>query len=229
MNKIYMVGGSKGGVGKSIVSIALIDYLRVQNKEILLIETDTSNPDVYLSHEEKAGIEAVALNLDDRNGWIELVNLLEKTEKPVVINTAARSSPAVSSYGETLNIALSDLNRELVVFWIINRHRDSVKLLRDFMDAIPLAQISVLRNLYFGNEDKFEIFNKSKTAQKVQAFNFPDLADRVSGALYDDRLTISEALEPKKLPMGDRAELQRWKNECHETFNKAISNGKAAP
>jgi MinD superfamily P-loop ATPase len=27
MNPIYMIGGGKGGVGKSIVSMALVDYL----------------------------------------------------------------------------------------------------------------------------------------------------------------------------------------------------------
>ena len=36
--KIYLIGGSKGGVGKSMVSMATIDYLQEQGESILLIE-----------------------------------------------------------------------------------------------------------------------------------------------------------------------------------------------
>jgi MinD superfamily P-loop ATPase len=44
---IYWVGGGKGGVGKSMVSMALLDYLLSKGVPALLVESDTSNPDVY--------------------------------------------------------------------------------------------------------------------------------------------------------------------------------------
>jgi MinD superfamily P-loop ATPase len=45
---VTYVGGSKGGTGKSLVSMALVDYLRrtFPEDKILLIETDSSNPGV---------------------------------------------------------------------------------------------------------------------------------------------------------------------------------------
>ena len=45
---VVFVGGNKGGVGKSLASMALIDYWLSQNpaKPVFLVETDTSNPDV---------------------------------------------------------------------------------------------------------------------------------------------------------------------------------------
>ena len=43
---IYMVGGSKGGVDKSVGTLALVDYLRCMDVNVVLVETDTSNPDV---------------------------------------------------------------------------------------------------------------------------------------------------------------------------------------
>ena len=48
---IFYVGGSKGGVGKSKVSFALIDYLLDDGKKVLLLESDTSNPDVFKAHQ----------------------------------------------------------------------------------------------------------------------------------------------------------------------------------
>ena len=44
---IFYVGGSKGGVGKSKLAFALIDYLLDEEKQVVLLETDTSNPDVF--------------------------------------------------------------------------------------------------------------------------------------------------------------------------------------
>ena len=50
---IYMIGGSKGGVGKSFVTLALVDYLRRSDLHVVLVETDTSNPDVLKAvHDE---------------------------------------------------------------------------------------------------------------------------------------------------------------------------------
>ena len=36
-NSVFYVGGSKGGVGKSLFSFALVDYLLNRNVNILLV------------------------------------------------------------------------------------------------------------------------------------------------------------------------------------------------
>ena len=46
---IYYIGGSKGGVGKSIITTVLVQFLidrYGESKTIHLVETDESNPDV---------------------------------------------------------------------------------------------------------------------------------------------------------------------------------------
>ena len=47
---VFYVGGSKGGVGKSLFSFALVDYLLDRNTNILLVDTDTDTPDVLKMH-----------------------------------------------------------------------------------------------------------------------------------------------------------------------------------
>jgi len=44
---IIVVGGGKGGVGKSTVSVGTIDKLLAHGEKVHLIESDTSNPDVW--------------------------------------------------------------------------------------------------------------------------------------------------------------------------------------
>ena len=217
---IYLIGGSKGGVGKSLVTMATIDFLKEKGENVILIESDTSNPDVGKSYQNH--IETELIDLDNSDGWIQLINLCDKyPDRIVVINTAARNSKAVDAYGSTLNNTLSELKRKLVTYWVINRQRDSLELLRDYMNAIPDAAVHVIRNSYFGEEKKFELYNSSKLRTAVEArggksVTFPDLADRVSDDLYSNRMIISVAA--KELPLGNRAELNRWRGEVKKVF-----------
>lgn len=221
---IYLIGGSKGGVGKSLITTATLDYLQSPDSKILLIESDTSNPDVWKAYKES--IKTELLNLDEADGWIKLVEFCDNhNDHIVVINTAARNNTGVTSYGETLNSTLVELNRKLVTLWVINRQRDSLELLNDFIGAISNSEVHVVRNGYFGAKQKFELYNNSNTKKMVEerggkSITFPDLADRVTDSIFIDRLSIAKALI--ELPIGNRAELKRWKNEVKSVLQQVI-------
>ena len=102
---MFYIGGSKGGVGKSKVSFALIDYLMSNGHKVLLLESDTANPDVYKAHLGHAneGLVCKLTNLDEAEGWIELVNFADAyPEHVMVINSAARSNKGIEQHGATL-------------------------------------------------------------------------------------------------------------------------------
>ena len=127
---IYWIGRAKGGVGKSIVSMALVDYLLSRKSTPLLVESDTSNPDVWKMYRETIGCQL--LDLDEVDGWIGLVNACDAhPDKIVIVNTAARSNTGVVKFGATLGESLGELDRALVAVWAINRQRDSLELLAE--------------------------------------------------------------------------------------------------
>src|ERR1700690_1406199 len=221
---ILLVGGGKGGVGKSLLSVALVDYVGVTDGRPFLVETDTSVPDVYKTYGSE--IDAELVNLDQREGWIELLNLVESPpEDTIVINTGARNQTGISNFGKTLRKALPKLRRKLVVFWMIDRKREGLELLSDFAEALPEATVHVVRNMYFGTEQKFEVYNGSKTRAAIEqgggrSLNFPELADRVTDAVNKGRLTVAKAIA--ELSFGDRMEVERWRDECRELFAEGI-------
>lgn len=221
---IYLIGGSKGGVGKSTVTMATLDYLTDRGESVVLIESDTTNPDVAKAYKGTTPTELI--NLDEADGWIHLVNIFDSApDSTFVINTAARNNKGVSSYGETLNSTLGELKRKLVTLWVINRQRDSLELLREYMDALPNADIHVVRNSYFGEEKKFELYNSSKLRRAIEdkggkSLTFPELADRVTDDLYSKRMSIAVAL--RELPLGNRAELIRWRNDVRKVFDEVM-------
>ncbi len=220
---IFYVGGSKGGVGKSKLSFALIDYLLDGGKKVLVLETDTANPDVYKAHHphESENMVCKIADLDTSTGWVELVNFAADF-------LAVRSNKGIAKYGATLRETLQELDRNLVTFWMINRQRDSVELLRSFLNSFPDSLVNVCRNLYFGSPEKFETYNTSKARTHIEkngkTLDFPDLGDRVADKLYSGRIPISVAFS--EFTIGDRAELKRWKIACDEMFKLAFQEGK---
>ena len=221
---IYLIGGRKGGVGKSIVSMALVDYLYEMGTDVLLIDSDTSNPDVGRAYQDS--VETKLLDLDVNDGWITLINsCADRPDKTVVINGAARDGHGVRKYGQMLNDSLPELKRRLATLWVINRQRDSLEMLEDFMAEISQSAVHILRNGYFGETEKFELYNHSELRKRIEgrggkSVTFPDLGDRVSDAIYSESMSIAGAM--KELPIGNRAELVRWRGEIRKTLDELI-------
>src|SRR5262249_19357323 len=131
----------------------------------------------------------------------------------------------ISNFGKTLSKALPQLKRKLVVFWLIDRKRESLELLADFLEAIPDAQVHVVRNMYLGGEKTFELYNGSKMRAAIEqnggrSLNFPEVADRVTDAMNKARLTIAKAVT--ELSLGDRMELERWRDDCKSMLSEVI-------
>jgi hypothetical protein len=219
---IYLVGGSKGGVGKSFVSLALADYLQRQDMHAALVETDTANPDVMKAVQDE--IHSVAYSLDD----IGLVNFCDgHHDGAVIVNTAARNEAGVARFGAMLAGTLGELQRRLVVLWVINRQRDSLELLHGFSRTFPDAVTHVVRNGYFGTPDKFTLYQTSELRKTIEtkgkSLDFPELADRVADELRGQRLSLRKAAET--VHIGERAELLRWRALCGTMFARVTVDG----
>jgi hypothetical protein len=93
------------------------------------------------------------------------------------------------------------------------------------MGALPSAEVHVVRNGYFGGEKKFELYNPSKVRAMVEerggkSVTLPDLADRVADDIYSKRMSLTEAA--KVLPIGNRAELDRWRGEVRKVLSEVL-------
>jgi len=136
-----------------------------------------------------------------------------------------RNQTGISNFGKTLSKALPQLKRKLVVLWLIDRKREGLELLSDFLEAIPDAEVHVVRNMYLGTARKFKLYNGSKMRAAIEqnggrSLNFPEVADRVTDAMNKGRLTIARAAT--ELSLGDRMELERWRDECKTMLSEIV-------
>ncbi len=220
-----LIGGNKGGVGKSLASMALLDHWLSSEpaKPAFLVETDTSNPDVAKAYGES--VPHCLPRISEREGWIDLLNELDAQPKAAVVcNLAAQTNSLWEQFGGTLLSGLSQMKRPATCLWLINRQRDSLELLAEFRDMAPGVKIHVLRNAYFGDERKFELYNGSELRKEIEAaggksLTFPELADRITDQLYTQRLTLAQA-GADSMPLGSRSEVHRWRMACAELFRQ---------
>jgi hypothetical protein len=229
-NTIFYVGGSKGGVGKSLVSTVLIQFLidkYGESKQVHLIETDESNPDVGRMYRGK--IPVTPLVLDERDtGWITLYDILEGSEDTLfVINSAARSNGGIEANGENFSDALEDkaVPCDLVTFWPINRQLDCVTLLMGYMKVIRYGPVFVIRNNYWGEPKDFLIYdsmmgkpqNIELSVSRIKGvLDFPALNDLITLAFYSYGKTLPEAAG--MLNAFKRQIFTSWKNKAYEMF-----------
>ena len=230
---IYLISGSKGGVGKSLFSMAVIDYHYANDKNCILIESDTSNPDVYMCYSELVLSEAI--NLDVSDGWIELVNLCEENpDSIVIINSAARSNTGITDFGGTLGELLGELDRKLITFWMVDDKKDGAELLLNFMDAMPNSTVHVVRNEKAGNVENFycsEMLQSGEIKINGQTLSLPILNSKVANHLYNDRLSIEQVVvestrfgkaKDQKIPMGNRGHMKDWRKTVHKIIEQVI-------
>jgi len=70
--RIYWTGGVKGSVGTSMLTVSTLDYVLERGDRALLVECDTSNPDIWKAYKER--VPADLIDLDEAVGWIHPVN-----------------------------------------------------------------------------------------------------------------------------------------------------------
>lgn len=226
--KIIFVAGSKGGIGKSLTSSALITFFQQKKQNVILIDTDTSNPDVYRAYTEE--IPSFYADCDNADGWIEILNLCEQhKDATVIINTASRNMKAMIDYSNLLFDVAKELTAKISSIWLTSIHRDSIELLKTYSDELPKHEIHVLKNNFFGNDDLFSLYNASELRTRLEATGtrslcMPVLAPRVVKVISEERLSISQAL--KDMPLGNRAELKRWMGEMTTILDEILHGRK---
>ena len=221
---LIYVGGGKGGVGKSLVSMAIIDWLIARERSVALAESDVANPDVHKSYAKV--IPSTTVQLDEADGWLSLADFIhENTDATIIVNSGARVIEGIRAYGEHLNEWEREGQANLTVVWPINRLRDSVIALKQFRAVVSAGRTAVLRNLFFGRAEKFSRWDQSDFARRMMASgtrvgDLHELPDRIIDRIYDDRMSIAELLNSGH--MGERSATNLWRTKTHSMLDELL-------
>jgi hypothetical protein len=232
-SKIFFVEGCKGGVGKSLMCSGLVDFMLARSEPVLVVETDTSNPELWSTYKDVT--ETATLDLDDPQGWIALVNAIEQMpDHHIVVNTAARNAKGNTSHGYTLYESLVELNRRLVTYFVCNHEIESLHLLKAYWQSLPTlpdhVRLHVVKNEFFAAQ--YDLYDGSKIRAEIEArggtsLRLPLLARDVAELLRNKKLPIAAAMNLPQLGMGNRAVLRRWRTVLSQEIERSLGSSDA--
>jgi len=244
-NTIWYVGGNKGGIGKSLWSTMLVDWLfkNRPSKKLLIIDTDLSGADVGERYQlgefdgkyeriTKRGLDLTVAEDDTGTlieaNWSALSNIIQAhSDHDVVINSAAAQISAIQQCGHWFGHIIEMTGCDFVTYWLIDRGDTCLHALGKFLDSVPNTVVHVVKNRREGRSDSFEALeNAVKLRERISSRNglvieFPKLGLNLAANFQNSKIPFDETLASLK-NMGDQVMFGRWKDSVWKQIEKTM-------
>lgn len=235
---IYVIMGSKGGIGKSSISALLAEYLIDQNKEIFCLDLDAENA----SFEAFEKLNARWVNSKDQetneidpSKFDEAISLiLENKDKDIVIDTGSTTYTPFTSY-LLANGVIELFKEEDIEYTIIGivsgggNTLDSLSSLGKICDDLKDAKLIIFNNQLFSKtEVKGKQMIETKAYKKledkvVSVINIPKKSGYILDNISDfaqERMLFSDLKTSEDFGMMERRRLTVYRDEIWEQLNK---------
>jgi hypothetical protein len=171
MTQIHLIGGEKGGVGKSMVSRLLAQYFIDHSLAFTGFDADRSHGALLRFYAQFAS----AVLVDQYASLDAIVEAAtSQPERRILVDLAAQTSEPLMRWmdeSQLLSVA-AELNLHIRYWHVMDSGRDSVELLRQLFDRYQSRlNYVVVHNQLRGGD--FQIFNESGLAERAQAYNAP--------------------------------------------------------
>ena len=165
--KIHLVGGEKGGVGKSLVARLLAQYLIDRGQPFIGFDTDRSHGSLLRFYSGYASAVLV-----DRYEALDAIveAAIEQPGRRVLVDLAAQTHESLVSWMDDSGVLdLADLSGVAIHYWhVMDSGKDSVDLLKKLLDRFgPRLRYVLVRNHLRG--DDFGQLDRSGELQRALA------------------------------------------------------------
>ena len=228
-SRILLIGGEKGGVGKSLVSRALAQYFIDHSMPFVGFDTDRSHGALMRFYADYAS----PILIDRYEALDHIVEVaVERSGLRVLVDLAAQThAPLVAWMDDSGVLDLARENGLQITYWhVMDTGRDSVDLLRQilerFQDRLDYVVVrNQLRGNDFSNLEKSGLLDRlsdlggrvievkqlhQSVIQKIDAKDSSFWAAKQSGTEFGAGLGLME-----------RQRLKTWMNHVFAEFNAA--------
>ena len=220
MSSIHFIGGEKGGVGKSLTSRLLAQYMIDQQIPFLGFDTDRSHGALLRFYEGFAS----PVVLDKREAFDVVVEAAtENPERRILVDLAAQThEPLVQWIDDAGVIELAQELGVTLTYWhVMDAGKDSVDLLGKLLDRFGASlQYVLVRNQVRGAD--FAVLDQSGLQDKAIALGakvitLKKLHEGVVNKIDADSSSFWKATqsEPGGLGLMDRQRLKMWLRDAY--------------
>lgn len=222
MTKMQIIGGDKGGVGKTTAALSLAHTMLAEGRAIKMYDGDSVNPD-FFGRTKSVGCQR--FDVDSLAEWGSIIAETESSD--VIINLPARGLEVFNNYADAMAEAAAELGTEIWYFHLMNPLFESVALLSSALERIDGygGKVVAVRNNFFGDAQSFSLFNNSKVSAKCTlTLDLPRLADVVSQQFFNAKegRSIDEVVESFKGL--NKAIAKKWLRDCAATWQPVMSD-----
>ena len=226
MSSIHFIGGEKGGVGKSLTSRLLAQYMIDQQIPFLGFDTDRSHGALLRFYEGFAS----PVVLDKREAFDVVVEAAtESPERRILVDLAAQThDPLVQWIDDAGVIELAQELGVTLTYWhVMDAGKDSVDLLGKLLDRFGASlQYVLVRNQVRGAD--FAVLDQSGLQDKAMALGakvitLKKLHEGVVNKIDADSSSFWKATqsEPGGLGLMDRQRLKMWLRDAYREIESA--------
>ena len=220
MSSIHFIGGEKGGVGKSLTSRLLAQYMIDQQIPFLGFDTDRSHGALLRFYEGFAS----PVVLDKREAFDVVVEAAtENPERRILVDLAAQThDPLVQWIDDAGVIELAQELGVTLTYWhVMDAGKDSVDLLGKLLDRFGASlQYVLVRNQVRGAD--FAVLDQSGLQDKAMALGakvitLKKLHEGVVNKIDADSSSFWKATqsEPGGLGLMDRQRVKMWLRDAY--------------
>ncbi|MGF6779045.1 mobilization protein [Paraburkholderia sp. GAS334] len=167
MSYIHLIGGEKGGVGKSLVARVLAQYFIDRNLPFVGFDTDRSHGALLRFYADFAA-PAVLDQHDSLDPIME--SAIEDPQRRILVDLAAQTQQSLARWLDDSDVLGFAEEHGLTLTWwhVMDTGRDSVDLLRQWLDAFG-GRIKLVLVLNEVRGDRFEILEASGERERAEA------------------------------------------------------------
>ncbi|NET38235.1 MAG: mobilization protein [Cyanothece sp. SIO1E1] len=221
---IHIAGGEKGGVGKSLVSFALIQYYLQQLKQIILCEADRSNGDVGRAFDGKITVTRPYFteDADQIDKADAVIDTALTSGVDAVVNSPAQAHRAVVQWLAQGSADLALEEGVKLCFWFVSSGEyDSVALFLESLKEFSGVPHVFIRNGFFTDRLTYDFsdpeahqpIKDALSAHQVPVVHFPRFAPGDLDFVKAHNLTFGEAMSREGgLSIAARSRIKRALN-----------------
>ena len=188
VTQIHLIGGDKGGVGKSLVARLLAQYFIDHSIAFTGFDADRANGALLRFYADYA----VPVQVDQYESLDTIVEAAtSRPERRILVDLAAQAGEPLTRWmDESQLLAVApELNLHIRYWHVMDSGRDSVELLRQLFDRHQSRLNYVLVQNHLRGSD-FGIFNQSGLAARAQEYDARVIA---VGPMHDSTMNKIDA------------------------------------
>lgn len=229
MTQIHLIGGEKGGVGKSVVARLLAQYLIDRQIPFLGFDSDRSHGALVRFYSGYASPVLID-RYESLDAIVEAAT--ENPERRILVDLAAQTQEPLTQWmddSQLLAVA-PELGLQIRYWHVMDAGQDSVELLKRLLDRYEnrLSYIVVLNQL---RGDSFDILNTSGQLERAKSLNatvvpIKRLRDAAMTRIDANSSSFWAALQPEdkgglRLGILERQRVKTWLKSAYDSIGQA--------